>query len=402
MGLSITSIRTIHKIHNTHEDADSLRYTTRNNMMDPANGETDDVGTTTAAMMECGSSLAEHAWAVPSCSIAAAAAAAAVAPSPSPSSWSPSSSPPPAAIATPSSPSDDDGNGATAAAAAVGSSALAGGGGGRVVGAVVDAWSEIRELRARLAADVVCGGGGDDGRGRHHRFPAFVSPYELPRRGGGGRPLDGDDGIGGPGGGMSVPLVYCDQTASQRPVRSIEEYVRRISMPCHANTHTVSFCCARERERKRETRWREERGEAVSPRRYFVSHLFSSFRTSPSPPRPPPSDHFRPSPPPSPPLAAPVSSSLRNEKRTTHARVRPVQTIEHHLHRIAIDGVRVGIAADRRRIHRRARLGEGRVRRGVVRRERRHGRRRAARRHSRPAQPGGFGGRRGGGWGGRR
>jgi len=129
--------------------------------------------------------------------------------------------------------------------------------------AVVDAcWSGIRELRARLAADVVCGDGGgggggdDDGRRRHHRFPAFVSPYELPRGAGGRPPLEGDDGTRGPGGGMSVPLVYCDQTASQRPVRSIEEYVRRVSMPCHANTHTVSFFAARG---ERDDEWREER-----------------------------------------------------------------------------------------------------------------------------------------------
>ncbi len=74
---------------------------------------------------------------------------------------------------------------------------------------------------------------------RRHRFPTFVSPYERPM---------GGKGVGGGASssstsnrGMSIPLVYCDQTASQRPVKSIEDYLRRISMPCHANTHTVSF-----------------------------------------------------------------------------------------------------------------------------------------------------------------
>ena len=107
--------------------------------------------------------------------------------------------------------------------------------------------SDIRYLRARLAADVVMvdhhhHDDDDDGVNKRHRFPTFVSPYELPTggKGGGIRGGGGGNGNGNGGGGMSIPLVYCDQTASQRPVTSIEDYIRRVSMPCHANTHTVS------------------------------------------------------------------------------------------------------------------------------------------------------------------
>jgi hypothetical protein len=35
-----------------------------------------------------------------------------------------------------------------------------------------------------------------------------------------------------------VPLVYCDQTASNRPLRSIESYLERVCLPIYGNTHT--------------------------------------------------------------------------------------------------------------------------------------------------------------------
>jgi hypothetical protein len=35
-----------------------------------------------------------------------------------------------------------------------------------------------------------------------------------------------------------VPLVYCDQTASNRPLASVERYVRAVCLPLYGNTHT--------------------------------------------------------------------------------------------------------------------------------------------------------------------
>lgn len=35
-----------------------------------------------------------------------------------------------------------------------------------------------------------------------------------------------------------LPMVYCDQTASNRPLESVERYVRSVALPLYGNTHT--------------------------------------------------------------------------------------------------------------------------------------------------------------------
>ena len=35
-----------------------------------------------------------------------------------------------------------------------------------------------------------------------------------------------------------LPLVYCDQTASNRPVASMEDYLQETCLPFYGNTHT--------------------------------------------------------------------------------------------------------------------------------------------------------------------
>ena len=95
-------------------------------------------------------------------------------------------------------------------------------------------WLGIHNLRARLASDIIFNSAR---RNSHHNnneedegspplqlqlFPTFTSPS-----------FDGRSGTG-----MTVPLIYCDHTASHRPVHSLETYIRNVSMPCHANTHT--------------------------------------------------------------------------------------------------------------------------------------------------------------------
>lgn len=36
----------------------------------------------------------------------------------------------------------------------------------------------------------------------------------------------------------SVPLIYCDQTASNRPLQSIEKFINQRCLPMYGNTHT--------------------------------------------------------------------------------------------------------------------------------------------------------------------
>ncbi|KAL7436311.1 hypothetical protein ACHAXM_005166 [Skeletonema potamos] len=91
---------------------------------------------------------------------------------------------------------------------------------------VDEAWAKIHALRSKLAADVITDPVAADNA---YNFPSFVSPYEPPNSS--AQPHQSYKG-------MSIPLIYCDQTASQRPIASIENYIQSTTMPCHANTHT--------------------------------------------------------------------------------------------------------------------------------------------------------------------
>ena len=95
---------------------------------------------------------------------------------------------------------------------------------GPSVTSVEDAWTKIQGLRSLLASDVIMDPADDA-----HNFPTFVSPFESPSAS--HAPQSSYKG-------MPIPLLYCDHTASHRPLSSIENYLRRTSLPCHANTHT--------------------------------------------------------------------------------------------------------------------------------------------------------------------
>lgn len=41
-----------------------------------------------------------------------------------------------------------------------------------------------------------------------------------------------------PGDRVQIPLVYCDFTASHRPLKSIEKYLEATCIPFYGNTHT--------------------------------------------------------------------------------------------------------------------------------------------------------------------
>jgi hypothetical protein len=80
-----------------------------------------------------------------------------------------------------------------------------------------EAISKLRRLRSQIASDIIIDPSSDP-------HPTFLSPLQPPST--------------APHTGTPVPLVYCDHTASHRPSRSIENYIRSTSLPCHANTHT--------------------------------------------------------------------------------------------------------------------------------------------------------------------
>lgn len=91
--------------------------------------------------------------------------------------------------------------------------------------------SSISELRQRVVDDVVGGGGGCvDGDGERNdttlnsgsnKGVVVTSPLEF-----------------SPGISAKLPLVYCDFTASHRPLQSIESYLTQECLPFYGNTHT--------------------------------------------------------------------------------------------------------------------------------------------------------------------
>lgn len=84
--------------------------------------------------------------------------------------------------------------------------------------AMVDgAFQSVSDLRTALASDAITSKGAT--------IQTFVSPFETSIK-------------HGQKSNVTVPLVYCDQTASNRPVRSIERYMEETCLPLYGNTHT--------------------------------------------------------------------------------------------------------------------------------------------------------------------
>ena len=80
----------------------------------------------------------------------------------------------------------------------------------------------IDDLRAHIAADARTQNS-DNNNNSNNATPltTFTSPFELP----GQQPV-------------TLPMVYCDQTASNRPLQSIEKYLQNKCLPLYGNTHT--------------------------------------------------------------------------------------------------------------------------------------------------------------------
>ena len=86
----------------------------------------------------------------------------------------------------------------------------------------------IASLRERLASDVVV----TDGRGGNETYTMVSSP--LFRCGSSSSSGNSSSGKFR----QQIPLVYCDHTASNRPIKSIERYMEQVCLPLYGNTHT--------------------------------------------------------------------------------------------------------------------------------------------------------------------
>jgi len=82
----------------------------------------------------------------------------------------------------------------------------------------------IQSIRNALADDIVTNGG----------VPMFTSPYETPEA----HNAMGINSIPEKERYVSLPLVYCDQTASNRSLTSVEKYIQDVCLPLYGNTHT--------------------------------------------------------------------------------------------------------------------------------------------------------------------
>ena len=80
-------------------------------------------------------------------------------------------------------------------------------------------FDSIASLRASVANDVVT---------TQRQYTTFSSPFESVR----------DSTASETRKFLEVPLVYTDQTASNRPLQSVEDYIQKTCLPLYGNTHT--------------------------------------------------------------------------------------------------------------------------------------------------------------------
>ncbi|KAL7577049.1 hypothetical protein ACA910_006790 [Epithemia clementina (nom. ined.)] len=107
--------------------------------------------------------------------------------------------------------------------------------------------SSINELRAVLAQDIITGTNttafhDDTDNENDESFPrlysTFTSPFEAPPNSNNKNSHTNGNKQTHQLPKLHVPLVYCDHTASNRPVASVERYLQRECLPWYGNTHT--------------------------------------------------------------------------------------------------------------------------------------------------------------------
>jgi len=88
----------------------------------------------------------------------------------------------------------------------------------------------IAFLRECLASDVVTDGG--------KAYTMVASPFRSPSTAGSNGSSSSSSHERSQHHFLQLPLVYCDHTASNRPVKSIERYMEQVCLPLYGNTHT--------------------------------------------------------------------------------------------------------------------------------------------------------------------
>lgn len=83
---------------------------------------------------------------------------------------------------------------------------------------------KINVLRSAIAKDIVT----------NDSITMFTSPFETEKA----RNSTGQTEIPEAERYVPVPLIYCDQTASNRPLKSIDKFVHEHCLPMYGNTHT--------------------------------------------------------------------------------------------------------------------------------------------------------------------
>ena len=91
----------------------------------------------------------------------------------------------------------------------------------QLLNSAVESMMTIDSLRDALASDVIvdCDNNGP--------YTIITSPFERSRN---VTPNNSKY--------YTVPIIYCDQTASNRPLQSIEKYIEHNCLPYYGNTHT--------------------------------------------------------------------------------------------------------------------------------------------------------------------
>lgn len=85
-------------------------------------------------------------------------------------------------------------------------------------------------IRSSISKDIVTNDDDND----DNSITMFTSPFETPEA----RRSINQAEIPEVERYASVPLIYCDQTASNRPLKSIEKFIYESCLPMYGNTHT--------------------------------------------------------------------------------------------------------------------------------------------------------------------
>lgn len=93
----------------------------------------------------------------------------------------------------------------------------------------IEAADGVEALRTAIANNVLATGNSESTTNTEPSLFRFASPFEMPPTNRNNKKNDRY---------LQVPMVYCDQTASNRSLFSIENYMKTVCLPYYGNTHT--------------------------------------------------------------------------------------------------------------------------------------------------------------------